>query len=362
MKKVISLILTGCMLLSVLMLTGCAGFFADDTSEGIFIKEIKKLGITEEGEVQVAIYFTDEEITPVIFTIPPGIQGEDGNGILGIKHEHDDELNKTKVTITFTDEDAEPCEVFIKDGLMIEEIVPDENEDLGKHIYLVYNDGTMSDPIPLPQGEAGVGIESYIQIENDDKSVDTLFTLTNGEEISIKIPAPQTGNGIEHITSREENGKYILHIVYTDGNDDEVEFVAPNKWYTGRVAPDPTFGVKGDYYVDTANKVIYNKGIDRWDIVINFRDQLDQYTVVFDLNDPTYTATMPDGYSDTYTVLRGSYFADNGYGEIPKPTRDGYNFVGWYTKKNVDPSVMSPFTDLTAVFGDLELYAIWEAK
>jgi hypothetical protein len=48
MKKVISLILAICTVTSLMMLSGCAGFMPDETDGSLFIREIKKLGITEE--------------------------------------------------------------------------------------------------------------------------------------------------------------------------------------------------------------------------------------------------------------------------------------------------------------------------
>lgn len=372
MKKVISLILAICTVTSLMMLSGCAGFMPDETDGSLFIREIKKLGITEEGEVEVGIFFTDEEIDPVVFTIPagaPGEQGVDGNGILGITHEHDDELNRTKITVTFTNE--ETYDFYVKDGLMVEDIVPGNDELNGAHIRFLYNDGTLSDIIPLPKGDAGVGIVSYDQIVNEDKSVRGLFLLSDGTEVGIDIPAPQTGNGIANMVSKTANGKYIITVTYTNGDKQVVDFDAPKMWYKGESAPDDRKGVEGDYFFDTKNKVIYIKdaytvetnGEDgetvtetktKWNILINFKDQLDTYNVTFHLNDGS------DEIPATYRIKRGTYFKDNGYGNIPVPTRDGYRFVGWYTQRTIEnPAVMSPFTDLTAVFGNLDLYAIW---
>jgi uncharacterized repeat protein (TIGR02543 family) len=68
---------------------------------------------------------------------------------------------------------------------------------------------------------------------------------------------------------------------------------------------------------------------------------------------------MPSA-NKVYRVERGSYFSADGNGDIPIPTRPGYKFMGWYTKRSVNPATMSPFTDFTPVFSDLTLYAIWE--
>ena len=62
-----------------------------------------------------------------------------------------------------------------------------------------------------------------------------------------------------------------------------------------------------------------------------------------------------------YQIPHGSYFAaQEGY-TIPIPTRNGYDFVGWYTTKTITPT-SGKFTDLTPVMADLTLYAIWEKQ
>ena len=86
------------------------------------------------------------------------------------------------------------------------------------------------------------------------------------------------------------------------------------------------------------------------------------FTVTFDLNVDEAElgdVTMPnDIYS--YEVDKNTYFVAN-YDEIPVPTREGYTFVGWYTKPEKD-ATMSPLTDLTPICSDLYLYAIWQAN
>lgn len=48
------------------------------------------------------------------------------------------------------------------------------------------------------------------------------------------------------------------------------------------------------------------------------------------------------------------------YGELPTPSRKGYHFMGWYTKKTDGIKVVD--TDIYAINGDSTLYAIWEVN
>ena len=67
---------------------------------------------------------------------------------------------------------------------------------------------------------------------------------------------------------------------------------------------------------------------------------------------------MPAGSLISYEIECGNYFGASGY-QLPMPTRNGFNFKGWYLVKT--PTVINgAFTDVTPVLSDLKLYAVWE--
>ena len=72
------------------------------------------------------------------------------------------------------------------------------------------------------------------------------------------------------------------------------------------------------------------------------------YTVKFDANEGTVTPAEQ-------TVTYGSH-----YGELPTPTREGYTFEGWFTKKDGGTQVTAVTTVTTAA--DHTLYARWTAN
>ena len=74
-----------------------------------------------------------------------------------------------------------------------------------------------------------------------------------------------------------------------------------------------------------------------------------------------YAVLSDESKRKQYDQFGHSAFQNNGYGEIPIPTREGYVFVGWYRTKTIT-SINSAFTDFTIVLTDLELYAIWEPE
>ncbi len=74
--------------------------------------------------------------------------------------------------------------------------------------------------------------------------------------------------------------------------------------------------------------------------------------------------TLSEDYLVTYDSLGGSIVSDKNYekdsllGELPIPTKDGYDFDGWYT----DPEFKNRVTDTTLVNASFTLYAKWVEK
>lgn len=358
MKRIISLILLICTL--TLTLGGC-GFF--DEEGGMMISEIKKTNEFEDGTSELTIYFTDEYIDPVKITIPAGKEGEVGNGIADIKYEYNEEGKQTHLTIEFTKEGVKPIEFDIPDGKTITSITTDYNATLERYeAYFIFN-GNAEDFVTMPLPEFS-GIKSYEVVTNEDKSVDITFTFNIIEEpLKIHVPAPEKGNGIANIVSYEDETKYYLDITYTDPDTpvQTVDFNKPKEpsgWTAYNGAPDSKPGVEpakvGDFWFDTGLKIIYVRGELGWERIIAFNDETsDPHEILFYWNDGSTKV-----YSQAY-VNHGKYFSSTGK-DIPIPTREGYEFRGWYTKAEItNEYVMVPFTDLTPVTDDIKLYAIW---
>lgn len=363
MKKIMIRVCSLCLVLASLLLTACAGSFFEE--EAVQISSVES-EVLEDGQTKITIKYTDPFMDPFVFYIPKGENGEkglDGNGIKEIVCDHDEEDMFTTVTIKFTEEGVAPVSFNVPDGRSIVGVKEGFDEETSKSYFaLLYNDGTMSAPVYLAKGDKGNGINDYDHSILDDGSVYVYFTFDDGEKLEFTIPAAK---GIAHMSSREENGVYFVDVIYTDGSEAHLDFprpADPNKWHNGSDTPSRILGKDGDYFFDSYHKVIYVKESGSWNKVVSFNDQESEYTVTFKLND---SADAQAGFTGTvassYTVKRGAYFSANGNGEIPIPHRTGYVFKGWYTQTTLN-AAMSPFTDLTPVFSDLELYAIWEPE
>ena len=360
-NKLLHLIL---LILVCFTLTSCGSFFVEETKEILAVTSY----VDQNGNTVLKITYTDE--TQDEFKIP---QGTDGNGIKEIRP--DKKGSVTKLTVTFTDEKMEPVVFDIADGKGIDGVISRTNEETGE-VYLVvlFSDGTESEPYLLPKGDKGDkgnGFTGFDKEDLEDGSQKYYFHFSEGDDVVITIPAPQkgeTGRGIASIIGSEEDGLYVLTIKYTDDTREKVLFNKPKdptSWLSGTEQPSDTLGRNGDYYFDTAHKVIYAKAKDSWTKVISFGDSSEKYEIVFDLNDNLDGGPLAsmNGGNSSFPVIRNTYFSQNGYGDIPIPTREGYKFLGWYQKR-VEPSnilpTMAPFTDMTPILSNMILYACWE--
>lgn len=346
-------------------LVGCGGFMA--SSDVLEIASIEATPLAD-GSKLVTITYSDEEIKPTTFIVPKGDDGKDGVGIKLVSYRTTNDATKTLVDLTLTNE--EKVTIEIPNGISVNDISTTYDDKTGNtEVVFNYSDGTSSEPLILPKGEAGddgISIIGTSQRINRDYSVTLTFHMSEGEDIVVEIPAPQQGvdgRGIKDIVTLPGNDTYTMLITFTDDTTQEVSFVRPNRWFSEMSAPDNKLdGIDGDLWYDLAHQVIYLKQNGRWVSTMDFTDVIgDGYQITFNLNDSKDApASLPKGSLFNYTVIKGTYFASSGY-QIPVPTRDGYTFMGWYTVKN-PTAVNGPFTDLTVVHSNLTLYALWQAN
>ena len=379
MKKTICRVLSGCLLIVMLcMATGCGSFFSEELLQIADIEHV----VLEDGQTKITITYTDETVDPDVFYIPRGIMGEvgeDGNGIKDITPTHDADNKQTVLTITFTDDSVGPQTIKIPDGVSIVGVNDYYDEITGAHTITFISSNPeryQFSPITIPRGEKGEkgnGIKDY-RVEDYESEGETgknfIFVFDDGTEQKISIPNPK---GIQEIWSEEdlEQNLYKIQVLYNTGEIIPLTFprpADPNKWYSTNEdglssSADLTsfFGKDGDFFFDDAHKEIWAKKDGKWIEIVSFGGN--ECAVNFDLNDndedAENRASMPKGAKFNYSIPSGTYFVANDY-DIPVPTRNGYEFCGWYTKKTVNPYTMSPFTDLTTVSSDLVLYACWE--
>jgi uncharacterized repeat protein (TIGR02543 family) len=366
MNKLIKLLKT--LFLSIILiasisisLTSCS--FGLDEDETLEISKISANSL-ENGDIEIVITYTSDDQTPLTFIIPKGEdgeQGKEGNGIKEITIEENDKGQKV-LTIYFTDETMEPVTQILKESTSISSIETYVDSETSLTYMLVnYSDGTQSDPLPIPNGEDGNSITGIDKEIRNDFSVKLTIHFSQTDDVEIIIPAPEKGDtgedgrGITSIVSIPSGDSYILTITYSTGESEDFEFARPNKWFSELSSPTTDDGINGDLWFNLSSSTIYYKENGKWISVIDLASNTQvTYTVKFD----AMGGDLPTGSQLEYEVVSGTYFTNNGY-SIPIPTKNGYNFIGWYTTKVVSPT-SGLFTDLTPIFGDLVLYAAWE--
>ena len=380
MKKIFKGMLLSLLLISSsASLSGCFGF-GDEAME---ISSITTVTL-ENGDIQVIITYVDEDTKPTTFVVPKGDSGEDGkdgNGIKEITYTQSEDKQTTLVNIAFTQENVDPVEVKVPNGVSVTGIDQTFDEETQLTTLIVnFSDGTKSDPILIPKGEKGddgkdgISVLGIEQTLNEDLSKILTFKMSDGNDVFVTIPAPikgedgqpgKDGKEITAIVSRfdKELDSYVYTVTYNDESTTEFEVERQNKWFTEDSKPTKDDGINGDLWYDVNAQIIYIKENNSWKEVINFDIlKAEEFTVRFELNDsPEEPGKMPNtklDYEEYDDIDKGSYFTAEGY-TIPVPTRDGYDFIGWYTTKGILNPTHSAFTDLTPVMCDLTLYAHW---
>lgn len=334
--------------------SACSSSFVGD--EGYEIADV----VTHtdgDGNTVVVISFTGDK-DPVTFTIDKGAAGTNGNGIASVSGKV--EGDAVVLTITYTDGTTSPTQISVpivkgSDGVSVSGV--DVSTDTNGNTVLVFNysDGRKSDPLTVPKGDDGVGIADIKSTTNEDGSITLTISFTDSTRspVTVTIPKGAPGVSILSITSEQANGKYTLHIAFSDGSFQDVSFPVPTvtTWLSGTVDPEDSLGNDGDFYMNTANGGIFQKESGAWVFIVRlWQDATSYYYVTFDPNGGTIEGSTS---SVREKVKAGDYITD-----LPTPVLSGKTFTGWWTSIAEDPNA-GHFTVLTPVFNNLTLYARW---
>lgn len=347
-------------------LTSCSFF---DTGNGTQISNVETKYDEKTGNTIITISFTNDDMTPVSFTIPQGIAGKDGVSIKNVSSILSSDGTSVILTISYSDPNVENTVISVPvlQGKGIKEVLVDKDENGNTTIQFVYTDNSTSSKITIPNGKDGNGIENFeVSDPNDNGEITITVSFTDGNSKTFKI---KNGVSVSNITYNEEKSDdthYVLTISYTDGYSEDVSLDRPksNRWYTGTTSPenDSTASSKaaeGDFYLNKVNGYVYLKTSNgTWSFLFGMKaddsssEKKVYHTVYFDPGEGKIKGTS--------NIMMAS--VSNGktmeLSQIPTPSYEGYTFLGWYTDlSNVNSG---KFTDLTPVYSDLQLYAKYE--
>lgn len=361
MKKLLGLSLLT--LAGTMSLASCGSIFKGN--EGMMISNITHT-LDKDGNTVITINFTDEDLEPVTFTIPKGEQGETGMTGLGIEDivwEPLEDGAGLEITISFTDENVEDKVLTIPYATGISNIEAVTDPETGATtVTITTTDGQKTEFTLNP----AVGISDVQTSVDEETGVVTItITYTQGKEPTvITIPYKngedgKDGKGIAYITGTVVGDQYYIDIYYDDEEQtmDTIVFDAPKSgtiWYTGNDSPNnlTIHANEGDFYFDIQNLRIYRYQLGSWVLIAQLENEDTTYIVTFHPNGGAFTTST----STVREVTKGSYITD-----LPQVYKEGHNFIGWYTSPLGPSSPNSGhFTDLTPVFGNLDLYACFE--
>lgn len=77
-----------------------------------------------------------------------------------------------------------------------------------------------------------------------------------------------------------------------------------------------------------------------------------------EIQNKIYEFNIPDNYIQNYDFESGSYTIESEDVVLPTPTKQNYNFIGWYTNSDFSGDALSVISKGTT--GDMTLYAKWE--
>jgi len=175
----------GLKLLSVLftsmLLTSCSGLYDDGYS-------IENIQVSKNnGVTTCVITYTDEDVSPITFTINDGVAGQDGVSIKTITAKVNEDKSTT-ITITFSDESVSPMTFTIpagqkgdngQDGRSVTGVnVTSDDENGYTIVTFTYSDNTTSEEIKIPHGKDGTSINDISSVANDDGTTTITITIT----------------------------------------------------------------------------------------------------------------------------------------------------------------------------------------
>lgn len=165
-----------------------------------------------------------------------------------------------------------------------------------------------------------------------NKGIATLTPLAGGNPFTQEFTADAatSNQSLSSITYTNENisaGYYILKIELQQKGDATTPAVEYINTYSCLIRVAPGLTSYGDYTLDKLAQL---------------------YTITYKLNEGTFdstTSAVPTSYN-AYTSF-----------ELPTPTREGYEFVGWYTDETYDTPASNDGT--YKISTDTTLYAKW---
>ena len=251
------------------------------------------------------------------------------------------------------------------DGVSIVSITLTSSVGLVDTYTITYSDGTTS-TFTVTNGEKG---EQGIQGQPGTNGHTPVITIgsngnwfVDGVDTGISAKGAKGDDGVSIVSIELTSSSGLVDtytITYSDGTTSTFTVTNGEKGEQGEQGiqgqpgtnghtPVVTIGSNGNWYVDGVDTGISAKGDkgDKGDDGEDAPHAGEKHTVTYHLKG----GEMPTGYENSVEVNWGDTL------DLPIPTKDGYDFLGWFTGDTVNDK---QFYSTDAVFRDLDLTAKW---
>lgn len=208
---------------------------------------------------------------------------------------------------------------------------------------------TVYQPTPVPMESQGQQIPSG-PADGEDTKVEY---DPNGKPVDETTPA-QGGETVPNVPDPEDPGKKVTVTLDAMGGQCSKETVTVQVGGVYGELPTPT--KTGQNFMGWFRDAEGGESVDAVSIVTTETDHTlyahwttkTEFILTFDPNGGRISP-----YSAEKKIYSGAV-----YGELPKPVREGYAFLGWYTQPEGGQQLQS--TDMVTVIDDQTVYAHWE--
>lgn len=208
--------------------------------------------------------------------------------------------------------------------------------------YAAFNTNMFIDGNAIVQANLGIRITNIKLLNATNEAYETYNSKYSKDSITNGVVLPNNDSTISYnvTVDNKDNQKYVIKNIYVESSSNENISFETNYSKNEIIDENSTKEIEVTYKTSSGSE-------DKNSIILKF-EFLKAFNVYFDAN---------DGKVD---ITNKIVIENDTYGDLPTPTRSGYNFLGWYTKKEggqrIDSSTTVTITD------DQILYARWESN
>lgn len=208
--------------------------------------------------------------------------------------------------------------------------------------YAAFNTDMFIGGNAIVQANLGIRITNIKLLNATNGSYETYNSKYSKDTITNGIVLPNNDSTISYnvTVNNKDNQKYVIKNIYVDSSSNENISFETNYSKNEIIDESSTKEIEVTYKTSSGSE-------DKKSIILKF-EFAKAFNIYFDAN---------NGKVD---ITNKIVIENDTYGDLPTPTRSGYSFLGWYTKKEGGQRIDSSTT--VTITNDQILYARWESN